>query len=222
MTKFSDELTRLNSDLLGVVADILQMISDIYYPSPKQDPIPTPPAPHADPKPRPQPVPDAPGPPPVPKTPTGTGKAKGKKVSARGIDAIKRFEGFRAEPYRDSVGVLTVGYGTTTNVQGRVSLSQAHDMMMGDINKIEDAISTHVSKPLLQHELDAMASLAYNIGTGALARSSLVAKFNAGDKYGAADEFLRWKFASGKPLEGLEKRRRAERRIFLSSNYGEV
>ena len=35
------------------------------------------------------------------------------KISQKGLELIKRFEGCRLKAYQDSVGVWTIGYGTT-------------------------------------------------------------------------------------------------------------
>ncbi|EBY2991617.1 lysozyme, partial [Salmonella enterica subsp. enterica serovar Typhimurium] len=49
-----------------------------------------------------------------------------------------------------------------------------------------------------------------------LSSSTLLRKLNSGDYAGAADEFLRWNKAGGKVLNGLTRRREAERALFLS------
>ncbi|HHP2614034.1 TPA: lysozyme, partial [Enterobacter roggenkampii] len=56
----------------------------------------------------------------------------------------------------------------------------------------------------------------YNLGSRSLSTSTLLRKLNAGDYAGAADEFLRWNKAGGKVLNGLTRRREAERALFLS------
>ena len=57
-------------------------------------------------------------------------------------------------------------------------------------------------------------SLAFNIGEGAFARSTLVNKLNAGDKKGAAEQFLVWKNAGGRVSQGLLNRRQEEKAMF--------
>jgi GH24 family phage-related lysozyme (muramidase) len=63
---------------------------------------------------------------------------------------------------------------------------------------------------------DAMVSFAFNVGLGNLQSSTLRMKYNRGDYQGAADEFLKWTKAGGKVLNGLVRRREAERALFLS------
>lgn len=67
-----------------------------------------------------------------------------------------------------------------------------------------------------QCQFDALVSFCYNLGAKALSTSTLMRKLNAGDTFGAADEFLRWNKAGGKVLAGLTRRREAERALFLS------
>ena len=57
---------------------------------------------------------------------------------------------------------------------------------------------------------------AYNVGTGALQKSTLIKLLNAGDTQGAADQFLRWNKAGGQVVAGLTRRREAERKLFLT------
>ena len=69
---------------------------------------------------------------------------------------------------------------------------------------------------LNQNQFDALVSFTYNLGAGALGSSTLLGKLNRGDFEGAADEFPKWNKAGGKVLNGLVKRRAAERSLFLS------
>ena len=67
------------------------------------------------------------------------------------------------------------------------------------------------------NEHAALVSFAYNCGSGALETSTLRRKLNAGDRQGAADQFLRWDRAGGGVMAGLTKRRQQERALFLAS-----
>ena len=67
-----------------------------------------------------------------------------------------------------------------------------------------------------QGSFDAMVSFAFNVGVGNLQRSTIRMKANRGEWEQAADAFLLWNKAGGKVLPGLDKRRRAERALFLS------
>ncbi|EBG9759466.1 lysozyme, partial [Salmonella enterica] len=80
----------------------------------------------------------------------------------------------------------------------------------------ENDVSRLVKVKLTQGQFDALVSFAYNLGARTLSTSTLLRKLNAGDYAGAADEFLRWNKAGGKVLNGLTRRREAERALFLS------
>lgn len=69
-----------------------------------------------------------------------------------------------------------------------------------------------------QCELDAMVSLAYNVGAGAFAKSTLVSLYNAGKIQDAANQFPRWDKAGSVSIPGLRKRRAAERAVFLGAS----
>ena len=74
-----------------------------------------------------------------------------------------------------------------------------------------------VKVPVTQSQFDAMVSLAYNIGQGAFAKSTLVKELNAGaSKAEVAVQFMRWNKANGRELAGLTRRRKAEKNLFLS------
>ena len=80
----------------------------------------------------------------------------------------------------------------------------------------ELTVNSSVKVPINQNQFDALVSLAFNIGGPNFAGSTLVKKLNSGDPRGAADQFPRWKFADGKEMRGLVRRRAAERELFLS------
>jgi lysozyme len=145
-------------------------------------------------------------------------------ISSNGVDFIKRKEGFRTNAYQDSVGVWTIGYGTTAAALGReigrnetVSKAQATQYLLEHLeNSYSPAVKRYVKSTVTQGEFDAMVSFTYNLGSGSFKKSTLLKKFNAGDHFGAAMEFLKWDKAGGKKLAGLTKRRKEEQEIFLA------
>ena len=141
-------------------------------------------------------------------------------TSDSGIDFIKQHEGLRLTAYDDGTGKQTIGYGHTKDVPKSITKEEAEEKLVQDIESHEQAVKEAVKVPLTQEQFDALTSFTFNLGAGALKRSSLVKKLNAGDYEGAADEFLKWDKAriKGKlqPLRGLTKRRQAERELFLS------
>jgi len=145
------------------------------------------------------------------------------KTSPSGRAAIARREGNKLKAYKDSVGVLTIGVGHTSAagppkvVSGMTITAQESDEILSrDLALFEKAVSSAVKVLLKQSEFDALVSLAFNIGAGAFSKSTLVRKLNAGDRAGAADQFLVWNKAGGKVLKGLASRRADERKQFLS------
>ena len=153
--------------------------------------------------------------------PTGGGSSSG-KTSQDGVNLIKSFEGLRLTAYRDPVGVLTIGYGTTTGVSSgmKITQSQAEAYLKQDLAKFEQAVKDDVTVPLNSNQFDALVSFTYNVGEGALTSSTLLRLLNQGDYQGAADQFARWnKGDGGVELAGLTTRRKAERALFLGQDY---
>nr|WP_154926674.1 lysozyme [Pantoea agglomerans] len=140
------------------------------------------------------------------------------KVSNNGINLIKRFEGLELKAYKDSVGVLTIGYGHTHAVKAGdvITGEQADAFLREDLQVAELTINTNVKVKLTQGQFDALVSFVFNLGSGNFVKSTLIKKLNAGDYAGAADEFSKWVNAGGKKLPGLVKRRAAEREVFLT------
>ena len=145
------------------------------------------------------------------------------QTSDKGISLIKQFEGCKLTAYQDSVGVWTIGYGWTQPVDGKpiragmtIKQETAERLLKTGLVSYESDVSRLVKVGLTQGQFDAMVSFTYNLGARSLSTSTLLRKLNAGDYAGAADEFLRWNKAGGKVLNGLSRRREAERALFLS------
>ncbi len=145
------------------------------------------------------------------------------QTSEKGIALIKEFEGCRLTAYQDSVGVWTIGYGWTQPVDGKpiragmtIKQQTAERLLKTGLVSYESDVSRLVKVGLTQGQFDALVSFTYNLGVRSLSTSTLLRKLNAGDYAGAADEFLRWNKAGGKVLNGLTRRREAERALFLS------
>ncbi len=145
------------------------------------------------------------------------------QTSDKGIALIKQFEGCKLTAYQDSVGVWTIGYGWTHPVDGKpiragmtIKQGTAERLLKTGLVSYESDVSRLVKVGLTQGQFDALVSFTYNLGARSLSTSTLLRKLNAGDYAGAADEFLRWNKAGGKVLNGLTRRREAERALFLS------
>lgn len=141
------------------------------------------------------------------------------KISQKGIDLIKSFEGLELKAYQDVVGVWTIGYGSTgSHVKPGMVITpkEAEDLLRKDVARFEACVDKQVSVPLTQNQFDALVSFAFNLGCGNLASSTLLRKLNAKDYKGASLEFVKWNRAGGKVLAGLTRRREAEKALFLS------
>ena len=140
------------------------------------------------------------------------------EVSDAGLKLVMGFEGLRLTAYQDSVGVWTIGYGSTNGVEPGdvITEAQAEDLLRIDMRSAEKCLDDHVTVALNQNQYDALASFVFNLGCGAFSGSTLLRDLNAGDYQGAADQFGRWVHAGTDILPGLVKRRANERALFLS------
>ncbi|MFU2113656.1 lysozyme [[Pasteurella] aerogenes] len=143
------------------------------------------------------------------------------KISERGINFIKSEEGERLTAYQDIVGVWTIGVGHTGYVDNKpvskgmkISQDKSRELLLKDLRRFEKTVNDSVKVPLKQNQYDALVSLAFNIGEGAFARSTLVRKLNALDYQGASVQFLVWKNAGGRVSKGLLNRRKREKGMF--------
>lgn len=143
------------------------------------------------------------------------------KTSTNGINLIKKYEGCYLKAYKCPAGVWTIGYGHTKNVKSgmKITQTQAEQYLKSDLTTYENAVKKYVKVSINQNQFDALVSYSFNCGTGALKNSTLLKKLNNKDYNGAADELLRWNKSNGKVLNGLTKRRKEERVLFMKKNY---
>ena len=145
-------------------------------------------------------------------------------INELGIEIIKGFEGFSSEPYLCPAKVWTVGYGATRSSTGGpvgpdmepISEAEAEDLPIRDLESSEGWVHRLVKKALTENQFSALTSFTFNVGCGALQRSTLRMKLNRGEYQGAADEFPKWRRAGGRILAGLVGRRAAVRALFLA------
>lgn len=151
------------------------------------------------------------------------------KVSAAGISLIKEFEGVRLKSYKCPAGVWTLGVGHTSAAGPpkvgpgmEITNAQAMKILAQDLVQFEDGVDAAVKVPLTQNQFDALVSFAFNVGLGALQKSTLLRKLNAG-QYGAVPaELMKWTKAGGKELPGLIRRRRAEAALWRGVDDNKV
>lgn len=147
------------------------------------------------------------------------------KTSRDGIQLIQHFEGCRLTAYRCAAGVLTIGWGHTgPDVKAGMVITQerADALMVQDLLAFERDVIGMVKVAMTQSQFDALVAFAFNVGSGALRKSTLLRMLNAGDYSGAAYQFLRWNKAGSVTLRGLTRRRAAERALFLGKPANEA
>jgi len=133
-------------------------------------------------------------------------------------DFIEQWEGFRETAYLCPAGVLTIGFGHTGSdvKEGQVvTYKEAYNMLLEDLKRYASGLAAWVNVKVTEDQYIALLSLAFNVGVGAVAKSTLLRLLNAGDIEAAGDEFLKWTYAAGRELPGLVRRRREERKLFL-------
>lgn len=139
------------------------------------------------------------------------------QVSADGLALIRRFEGFSAEVYRCPAGFLTVGYGhRVAQAEAPISRDMAERWLQEDAAVAARAIRRLIAVPLTQGQFDALVSFTFNLGAGALERSTLRQVINRGEHEEAPRQLLRWVYAGGRVLRGLVLRRQAEALLYIS------
>lgn len=136
--------------------------------------------------------------------------------SDKGIKLTTDFEGLRLEAYRDIVGVLTIGYGHTKGVKegDKITKEQAVLLLRQDLQHCLEDVERLVKVPLTQGQFDALVDFTFNLGGGALERSTLLRLLNEKNYEGAVLEFQKWNKAGGKEVAGLTRRRKAEADLF--------
>lgn len=137
-------------------------------------------------------------------------------INAAGLQIIKDSEGLMLKAYKDPIGILTIGYGSTgAHVKEGMVITeaQAETLLREDLTRFEDFVSANCS-PATDNQFAAMVSLAFNVGNENLRTSTLRRKHLEGDYAGAAGEFAKWNKAGGKVLPGLVKRRNREAQLY--------
>jgi lysozyme len=141
-------------------------------------------------------------------------------LSAAAIVGIAEYEDYRGNAYDDGVGVQTIGFGTTKGVKkgDRIDPVRALVRLEADANRFAQAVKRCAPVPMYQHEYSAWVQFTYNVGESAFCGSTAAKKLNAGDYAGACNEIPKWVYAGGRKLNGLVKRRAAERALCLGAN----
>ncbi len=140
-------------------------------------------------------------------------------ISEDGLRLIRRFEGFSAFPYVCPGGYLTVGYGHVVKnpdaFRQPITEDEATQILAVDIQAAEKAVLRLIAVPLTDGQFDALVSFTFNLGSGALQRSTLRRKVNRQEHTDVPAELMKWVWAGGRKRKGLVKRRAAESSLYL-------
>ena len=147
------------------------------------------------------------------------------KLSQKGLELIKSFEGLSLVPYVCAGGINTIGYGNTYYTNGKkvslqdpkITVLQAEELLKNSLSTYEKTVDSFCRDDISQSQFDALASFCYNVGTGNLQKSTLIKKVNANPQDPTIRaEFMKWNKAAGKVLLGLTRRRTAEANLYFS------
>lgn len=154
-------------------------------------------------------------------------------IGTRGIALIKQYEGLKLKAYKDSVGIWTIGYGTTvingSPVYEGQTITEAQALDYLNIHLTANVIPIIHSKTkalITQSMFDAACCFTYNVGSGAYSKSTLVQELNASKYLEAAGHFL--DFNKGTvdgvkiEIDGLTRRRTSEKNLFLADGIPNV
>ena len=145
------------------------------------------------------------------------------KVSKRGIELIKHFEGVRSRPYRCAANLYTVGVGhligdgkhLPDSWNRTFTQEEIDGILKSDLRRFELGVHKMLPNVLLrQHEFDAIISFCFNLGLGCFQRSTLRQALLRGNKKAAMESLVKYCRAGGKILKGLQIRRLDEKALF--------
>jgi lysozyme len=147
------------------------------------------------------------------------------KLDDNGYKLIQGFEGLSLVPYLCSAKKATIGWGNIFYPSGikvtmqdkPISLATANWMFRTIADRFAVDVDKLIKANLNQNQFNAITSLAYNIGIGALSKSTLLKKVNINPSDPTiANEFAKWNKVSGKVVNGLTKRRAVEAKLYFS------
>lgn len=139
------------------------------------------------------------------------------RTTERGLALIRAFESFQAVPYLCPAGYWTIGYGHVIRPNETfTSLGQdgAEALLAQDVARAERSVRRLIHVILSPGQWDALTSFTFNLGGGALQRSTLRAKVNREEHDDVPAEFLKWVWADGRKFAGLIRRRAAEAQLY--------
>lgn len=153
------------------------------------------------------------------------------KLSPKGFLLIAEFEGLSLKPYyataeEKAKGIVTIGYGNTFYENGTkvaitdkpITKTEALRLLQITTDKFASKVESLIFKKLTQNQFDALVSLAYNIGLGNFAKSTLLKLVNTNPiDANIRHWFMVWNKQAGKVLNGLTTRRKKEADLYFAS-----
>lgn len=157
------------------------------------------------------------------------------KLSDKGIRFLRQVEGVRADVYKDSAGLPTIGVGHLLTkselTRGKIIIDgesvryinglndkRVDALLRQDVQIFEEAVTGYVKVPLTQNQFDALVSFAFNVGKGAFEKSTLLRVLNRGGYEGVPEQLKRWIYSGGVQNKGLVNRRQAEIELWNEHN----
>lgn len=145
------------------------------------------------------------------------------RLSPAGAEIIGNAEGCRREPYKCPADVLTVGIGSTEYSGLPIEPKRIYtdleiaERWKNDIQVAEKCVNQYGNgRNLPQFVFDAATSITFNVGCGAMRKSTMFKYLNAGKYVQACNELSRWTRAGGRVLPGLVSRREKEKQLCLT------
>ncbi len=139
------------------------------------------------------------------------------KTTDKLLKKLMELEGLRLEAYEDAAGVVTIGYGHTQDVEmgDKISPWWAKELLVCDIEKVEQQVKA-LGVAKTEAQLDALVSFAFNLGINRLKNSTLLRFIKEQrNMRQIKQEWMRWVYANGQKLKGLERRRAWEAKRFF-------
>lgn len=145
------------------------------------------------------------------------------RATARIIKQIKSFEALRLTRYIDSAGVDTIGYGHTETARRYTTISRpvADRLFLYDLDRFERILNGYIRSrgyQLNQNQFDALLSFIFNTGS-IKAGSDLDKAIRANNPKEVGRQLLRYVYAGGRPLAGLQRRRNYEAILYNTPHF---
>lgn len=148
------------------------------------------------------------------------------QITQDAIDLMHKYEGLRLDAYLCPAKVWTIGYGNTFYENGtkvkqgdKITNQRANELFNNIVEqRFATPLRTLLKAKINNNQFSALVCLAYNIGIGAVGKSTLLRLVNANpNDANIRAQFMRWNRAGGKVLRGLTLRREAEANLYFKT-----